>query len=310
MTGSPAAGWALGLPRRRPAARAEPRPGHAARRVGLSEGAAVRVSLLSAGLWWAGFTIIPRARPARPAPARRPRPSTPAAGVVRGSLGQLARTFARAAPLPADPAVPARLPVLQRRHPDRDRHLQPVRRRGAAPRARASCITTVLLVQFVAFVGALLFGRLRPQPRRLADGAATASSCGCWSSSSPSSCPQGACLVFLALGGADRHRPRRQPGAVPVAVQPAHPPRPGGGVLQPLPGDGARHELARHPGLRPRATSSPAPTGGRSSRWSSSSSSAACCCRGCACGRASTRPATPSPRSSERAAGRPPGPTV
>ena len=35
--------------------------------VGLSEGGAVRVSLLSAGLWWAGLHPHPRARPARPA---------------------------------------------------------------------------------------------------------------------------------------------------------------------------------------------------------------------------------------------------
>ena len=106
-------------------------------RVGLSEGGAVRVSLLSAGLWWAAFTLIPvlglrdlRGTTAAPVDER--------AGVVGGSLRQLGQDLRRAARLPADAAVPAGLPVLQRRHPDGDHLLQPVRRRAAAASARAS----------------------------------------------------------------------------------------------------------------------------------------------------------------------------
>ena len=76
--------------------------------VGLSEGGAVRVSLLSAGLWWAAFTLIPvLGLRRRPRHRRRPR-WTSRAGVVGGSLRQLVRTFARADGLPADAAVPAR----------------------------------------------------------------------------------------------------------------------------------------------------------------------------------------------------------
>ena len=100
---------------------------------------------------------------------------------------------------------------------------------------------------------------------------------------------------------AHRPRPRRHPGPVPLALQPAHPPRPRGGVLQPLPGHGARHELVRHADLRARLPVHRSATAGRSSRSSSSSSSAACCSPGSGCARASSRPATRSPPSSETA---------
>ena len=65
-------------------------------RVGLSEGAAVRVSLLSAGLWWAGFTVIP-VLGLRDLPARQPTPADARAGVVRGSLAPAGRDVRRAA---------------------------------------------------------------------------------------------------------------------------------------------------------------------------------------------------------------------
>ena len=56
--------------------------------LGMSEGDAVRVSLLSAGLWWAAFTFIPVAGSARPAPARR-RPGAERGWRRRWQFGQL-----------------------------------------------------------------------------------------------------------------------------------------------------------------------------------------------------------------------------
>jgi len=78
--------------------------------VGLSSEWAVRISLLSAGLWWAGFTIIPyrrlRDRPAGARPADEgetpsgedvaPAARESGAALIRSSFVQLARTLAHA----------------------------------------------------------------------------------------------------------------------------------------------------------------------------------------------------------------------
>jgi UMF1 family MFS transporter len=165
-------------------------------RVGLSEGAAVRVSLLSAGLWWAGFTIIPvlglrdlRGTTATPADSR--------AGVVRGSLAQLARTFAELRRYPQ--TLLFLLAYLF--YNDGIQTVITSSSLYGAEQLRLSqsqLIATVLLVQFVAFGGALLFGRL-------------ARSLGAWRVVRDSLAlwllvvvlaffvPQGAFLVFLAL---------------------------------------------------------------------------------------------------------------
>ena len=95
---------------------------------------AVRISLLSAGLWWAVFTLIPviglwSLRGNAVERARRP-----AAGVVRRQPGPARPHLPRPAQLPEHHAVPARLPVLQRRHPDRHHLEQPLRRRAAGLR--------------------------------------------------------------------------------------------------------------------------------------------------------------------------------
>ena len=58
--------------------------------VGISEGFAVRVSMLSAALWWAGFTFIPFLRLRNHVPAH----VVPEEGnMVRQSFGQLAQTL-------------------------------------------------------------------------------------------------------------------------------------------------------------------------------------------------------------------------
>ncbi|WP_347354107.1 MFS transporter [Intrasporangium sp.] len=60
--------------------------------LGISEGMAVRVNLLSAGIWWAAFTLIPY-RGLRHLTGTVTTPVERERGVVGGSLGQLADTF-------------------------------------------------------------------------------------------------------------------------------------------------------------------------------------------------------------------------
>ena len=83
------------------------------------------------------------------------------------------------------------------------------------------------MVQFLAFGGALLLGRLAGAHRRQADRprlslVAVDRSCSCVAYFLPDG--RAPCRSTL-LGGGDRARARRQPGAVPVAVQPADPGR-------------------------------------------------------------------------------------
>ena len=60
-------------------------------RVGLSQGTAVRICLLSAAVWWAAFTLIPyRGLRDRLPVARR---AASSGGLLRSSFGQLARTL-------------------------------------------------------------------------------------------------------------------------------------------------------------------------------------------------------------------------
>ncbi|MEO8519510.1 MAG: MFS transporter, partial [Dermatophilaceae bacterium] len=60
--------------------------------IGISQGTAVRISLLSAGLWWAAFTIIPVVG-LRDLRGESETAALEGPGVVAGSLGQLANTF-------------------------------------------------------------------------------------------------------------------------------------------------------------------------------------------------------------------------
>ena len=150
-------GWAHRLHRRRPAAAAE--PGGAARSTGRSGCPRARWRAAAScrpGVWWAVFTTLPLLRLRnRPAVAGR-----------RDRLGAhrrvpAARAHAAAdAGVPADARVPGRVPDLQRRHPD-GHHAWP----ASTPTRNCTCdrivqIETILLVQFLAFGGALLLGRL------------------------------------------------------------------------------------------------------------------------------------------------------
>ena len=94
---------------------------------------------------------------------------------------------------------------------------------------------------------------LRPAGRRST--APTAPSCGApsrgWSSSCPRcSFPSKNLPLFLARRRGDRHRARRHPGALPLVLQPAHPPRPRGRVLRALQRLRARHVVVRRPAVR------------------------------------------------------------
>ncbi|MGN6251635.1 MAG: MFS transporter [Marmoricola sp.] len=123
---------------------------------GLSEELAVRISLLSAALWWAGFTIIP-VRRLRDVP---PRAAVPAAGgLLQRSFGQLAATLRDLRRYP----VTLRFLLAYVFYND---GIQTVLYAAAIYGekqlhfSQSVLISTILLIQFVAFGGALLFGRL------------------------------------------------------------------------------------------------------------------------------------------------------
>ena len=123
---------------------------------GLSTGDAVRLCLLSAGLWWAAFTLIPVLGLRRVRGLGRAAPGT-GRGIVRGSLGQLRDTF-----------------LDLRRYPQTMSFLvaylffndgiQTVIAASAIYAveeigfAESQLMALILVVQFVAFGGALLFG--------------------------------------------------------------------------------------------------------------------------------------------------------
>jgi UMF1 family MFS transporter len=124
--------------------------------LGLTESEAVRWSLLSAGLWWAGFTLVPflglRDQP-------RPEPAGERASLVREAFGQLATTLRHLR------GYPHTLRFLLAYLFFND-GIQTVIAVSSVYGARQlgfgtnQLIVTILLVQLVAFLGALLFGRL------------------------------------------------------------------------------------------------------------------------------------------------------
>ena len=126
--------------------------------IGISAGMAVRISLLSAGLWWAVFTIIPVVglRDLRGAAESTSRGR---AGVVGGSLTQLASTFRELR------SYPQTLLFLLAYLFFND-GIQTVIASSSVYGAEelnfssTQLIEIILIVQFVAFGGALMFGRL------------------------------------------------------------------------------------------------------------------------------------------------------
>ena len=89
---------------------------------------AVRISMLSAAVWWAAFTFIPfRGIKNRP-PANV---EAVEGGLVLAQLRAALGDAEGHAQLPRGADLPDRLPVLQRRHPDRHLAGLDLRRRGA-----------------------------------------------------------------------------------------------------------------------------------------------------------------------------------
>jgi MFS transporter, UMF1 family len=133
--------------------------------IGVSEGAVARWSIVSAGVWWAAFTTLPLLRLRnRPAVAGDAHAAGEAIGAGRGStltdgFRQLGRTFKRMRAYPLTimflvayliyndgiQTVITQAAVFA----DKELHLD-----------KSVQIETILLVQFLAFGGALLLGRL------------------------------------------------------------------------------------------------------------------------------------------------------
>ncbi|HEY3894148.1 MAG TPA: MFS transporter [Pseudonocardiaceae bacterium] len=124
--------------------------------LGLSESSAVRICFVTAGLWWAVFTLIPLSRMRRHQP---PQGSERGLAVVAGSFRQLVRTLRDARCYPLTLAFLAvyliyadgisTVAAVAGQYGDLELGL-----------ASSTLISTILMVQFVAFAGALLHGWL------------------------------------------------------------------------------------------------------------------------------------------------------
>ena len=122
---------------------------------GLSEGMAVRLSLLSAAVWWAGFTWIPY----RGIRDRAPVGAVPeSGGLGRRSFGQLADTLRH---LRGYPVTLTFLLAYLFYNDGIQTVIVAASTYGDKQLGFGTSvlIATILLVQFVAFFGALLFGR-------------------------------------------------------------------------------------------------------------------------------------------------------
>ncbi|MER7368636.1 MFS transporter [Nonomuraea wenchangensis] len=124
--------------------------------LGLAEGEAVRICMASAGLWWATFTIVPLLRLRnRPVPAHE----TTALRSVGGSFRQLGRTLSELRRYPLTLLFLVAYLVY-------NDGVQTVIGNSAAFASEALKldktvqITAILMVQFVAFFGALALGGL------------------------------------------------------------------------------------------------------------------------------------------------------
>lgn len=126
--------------------------------VGISEGMAVRFSLLSAGVWWAAFTLIP-VLGLRSIRGTTLEPVARGAGVVRGAFTQLRATFGE---MRLYPQTLLFLVAYLFFNDGIQTVIYSASLYGSEELGFESgqLIVTILLVQFVAFGGALLFGNL------------------------------------------------------------------------------------------------------------------------------------------------------
>jgi UMF1 family MFS transporter len=125
--------------------------------LGLDEGLAARLCMLSAAVWWAGFTFIPFLRLRDHAPTHVV--TTGRSGVVRASFGQLAATLRD---LRSYPVALTFLFAYLFFNDGIQTVIASASVFGAEElgHSQTILIATILMVQFVAFGGALLFGRL------------------------------------------------------------------------------------------------------------------------------------------------------
>jgi UMF1 family MFS transporter len=124
--------------------------------IGLSEGDAVRICFLTAGAWWAGFTLVPLRRLRR---HQRPQGDEHGAAVFTAGFRQLAATLRDARRFPLTLAFLgayllfadgiSTVSQIAGLYGERELLLP-----------RSVLIATILVVQFVAFGGAVLHGRL------------------------------------------------------------------------------------------------------------------------------------------------------
>ncbi len=124
--------------------------------LGLSTGMAVRISLLSAAAWWAGFTLVPYLGiHNRPAVAVVPEQG----GLVRQSFGQL---FATLRDLRNYPVTLTFLLAYLFYNDGIQTVIVSASTYGEKQLGfgTSTLIATILMVQFVAFGGALLFGKI------------------------------------------------------------------------------------------------------------------------------------------------------
>ncbi|MGH3321619.1 MAG: MFS transporter [Streptosporangiaceae bacterium] len=119
---------------------------------GLSEGTAVRVSLASAGAWWAVFTVVPMA-----GLRRRTSASTAEGGTVAASVRQLGRTLSELRGYPHTLLVLIAF-LLYNDGIHTVIALASTYGSEALGLRQTVLIGAILMVQFVAFCGALLLG--------------------------------------------------------------------------------------------------------------------------------------------------------
>ena len=124
--------------------------------IGLDTGLAARLCMLSAALWWAGFTFIPFLRLRNHAPVHVV--ATSESGVLRASFGQLAATLRD---LKSYPVALTFLLAYLFFNDGIQTVIASASVFGAEElgHSQTVLIATILMVQFVAFGGALLFGR-------------------------------------------------------------------------------------------------------------------------------------------------------
>ena len=123
---------------------------------GISQGLAVRLSLLSAALWWAGFTLIPVLR-LRDYPARNVLAEP--GGLLQRSFGQLWATLREMRQYP----MTLTFLVAFLFYNDGIQTVIGVAATYGSKQlgfGQSVLIATILMIQFVAYGGAILFGRL------------------------------------------------------------------------------------------------------------------------------------------------------